>query len=330
MPQPPRMTRPTRPIKSRPCSSGSSPNSRSGSSRRSKPSGTPALRGGPDRHGGVPLAACPAGHRAARTGSARRGHRAGMDACPVPGSGAGLACRRGPVDPVRGVPAPAGGPCGGRGQGTGGAHHFRQAKRVPPPLGILPARATPGAAPVLMEQVDRVDAYAIAVGAAGALTTGTSVANATALFGTVIRDPRVITRTLAASELLPRWAVRGLLVAHGMVAVAPDPPGGSNAPDFVAAAFSGPCWPIRQRWVDGSSAARGPDRRLLSGRERGLGPSPRGRVAGAGGVSSEGGPEELGSGPCTWRRDRRRGRRHPAPSPMSRCVTPAPSFGVCP
>lgn len=100
---------------------------------------------------------------------------------------------------------------------------LRRARRVPPPSGAAWTRATPKATAVMAEHLERVDAFAVAVDHVGIPLASTLVADAAALLGTTLRDVRVVERLLDRIPLNIGWAHRGLLVASGLLGVAPNP-----------------------------------------------------------------------------------------------------------
>ena len=85
------------------------------------------------------------------------------------------------------------------------------------------------------ERIDRVDAYSTAMAYVGAPATGTLVADAVMLMGTMLRDVRVIDRVLDCAGPSEEWAVRGLLVASGLLGVAPQPAQWISRPECVDA-----------------------------------------------------------------------------------------------
>lgn len=100
---------------------------------------------------------------------------------------------------------------------------LRRARRVPPPPGASWTRATPMAVAVKAEHMERVDALAAAVDHVGIPHATTLVGDAVGLLGSTLRDARVVERVL---DVLPRrhgWAIRGLLVASGLLGAAPVP-----------------------------------------------------------------------------------------------------------
>jgi hypothetical protein len=108
---------------------------------------------------------------------------------------------------------------------TGQSLHpvLRRARRVPPPPGAAWTRATPMAVAVKAEHLERVDALAAAVDHVGLPHVATVVGDAVGLLGSTLRDARAVERVL---DSLPRrhgWAIRGLLVASGLLGVAPNP-----------------------------------------------------------------------------------------------------------
>lgn len=100
---------------------------------------------------------------------------------------------------------------------------LRRARRVPPPPGVAWTRSTPKAKAVMAEHLERVDAFAVAVDHVGIPLASTLVADAVALLGTTLRDVRVVERLLDRVAPNLGWAHRGLLVASGLLGVAPDP-----------------------------------------------------------------------------------------------------------
>lgn len=99
---------------------------------------------------------------------------------------------------------------------------LRRARRVPPPEGAAWTRATPMAVAVKAEHLERVDALAAAVDHVGIPHATTLVGDAVGLLGSTLRDARVIERALDALPRRHGWAIRGLLVASGLLGVAPD------------------------------------------------------------------------------------------------------------
>lgn len=100
---------------------------------------------------------------------------------------------------------------------------LRRARRIPPPPGAAWTRATPMAVAVKAEHLERVDALAAAVDHVGLPHAATLVGDAVGLLGSTLRDARVVERVLDALPRRHGWAIRGLLVASGLLGVAPDP-----------------------------------------------------------------------------------------------------------
>lgn len=100
---------------------------------------------------------------------------------------------------------------------------LRRARRVPPPPGAAWTRATPMAVAVKAEHLERVDALAAAVDHVGLPHAATLVGDAVGLLGSTLRDARAVERVLDALPRRHGWAIRGLLVASGLLGVAPDP-----------------------------------------------------------------------------------------------------------
>ena len=110
---------------------------------------------------------------------------------------------------------------------------FKRARRV---LTATPSRRAVGKGESQShERIDRVDAYSTAMAYVGAPATGTLVADAVMLMGTMLRDVRVIDRVLDCAGPSEEWAVRGLLVAAGLLGVAPQPARWIPRPECVDA-----------------------------------------------------------------------------------------------
>ncbi len=112
---------------------------------------------------------------------------------------------------------------------------LRRARRVPPPSGAAWTRATPKATAVMAEHLERVDAFAVAVDHVGIPLASTLLADAVALLGTTLRDVRVVERLLDRVAPNLGWAHRGLLVASGLLGVAPDAARWLSIPDSASA-----------------------------------------------------------------------------------------------
>jgi hypothetical protein len=76
---------------------------------------------------------------------------------------------------------------------------------------------------VKAEHLERVDALAAAVDHVGLPHAATLVGDAVGLLGSTLRDARAVERVLDALPRRHGWAIRGLLVASGLLGVAPDP-----------------------------------------------------------------------------------------------------------
>jgi len=87
----------------------------------------------------------------------------------------------------------------------------------------------------MAEHLERVDAFAVAVDHVGIPLASTVVADAVALLGTSLRDIRVVERLLDQVAPNLEWAHRGLLVASGLLGVAPHPERWVSAPDSASA-----------------------------------------------------------------------------------------------
>ena len=97
---------------------------------------------------------------------------------------------------------------------------FRHARRLPAARTECTVERTSTTAKE-QERLDRVDAFAAAISYVGTPVTGTLVGDAVMLLGATLRDARVVECVLDGERRRDAWVRRGLLVALGMLGVAP-------------------------------------------------------------------------------------------------------------